>query len=130
MPPACAHGAAEPPRGPSIRRATGVPWPSMTTDAYAPTVDATTAAVGRLAVRALRAVFASDGPVDAEEARAISCVVAALGLPDAEIAALRTEAPVAIDKLDVYGELEGDVTRALLRGAWLAAAWDAIDPRE
>src|SRR5437763_16906222 len=62
MPPACAHGAAEAPCGPSIRRATGVPWPSMTTDAYAPTVDATTAAVGRLvACLAEEAMFAVAG---------------------------------------------------------------------
>jgi hypothetical protein len=30
----------------------------------------------------------------------------------------------------VYGDLEPNLARALLRGAWLAAAWDTIDPRE
>ncbi len=86
--------------------------------------------LGSLAVRVLRAVLASDGPVDGEEARTIASLVASLGLPDADAQPLYVEPPIAIDRLDVYGEIETAVVRALVRGAWLAATWDAIDPRE
>ena len=64
------------------------------------------------------------------EARTLASLITSLGLPEADAAPLYTEAPVAIDRLDVYGEIEQGVSRAMLRGAWLAAAWDAIDPRE
>lgn len=86
--------------------------------------------LGSLAVRVLRAVLASDGPIDGEEARTIASLVASLGLPEADAQPLYTEAPIAIERLDVYGEIDAAVVRAMLRGAWLAAAWDAIDPRE
>jgi tellurite resistance protein len=86
--------------------------------------------LGSLAVRVLRAVFASDGPIDGEEARTLASLISSLGLPDADAQPLYTEPPVPIDRLDVYGEIESSVSRAILRGAWLAAAWDAIDPRE
>ncbi len=86
--------------------------------------------LGSLAVRVLRAVFAADGPIDGEEARTLAALITSLGLPDADAQPLYVEAPVAVDRLDVYGEIENAVARAILRGAWLAAAWDAIDPRE
>jgi hypothetical protein len=86
--------------------------------------------LGTLAVRVLRAVFAADGPVDGEEARTLAALIAALGLPDVDASALHAEAPVPVERLDVYGEIEASVARAMLRGAWLAAAWDGIDPRE
>jgi hypothetical protein len=86
--------------------------------------------MGTLAVRVLRAVFAADGNVDSEEARTIGALVASLGLPDVDAAPLLTEAVVPVDKLDVYGEVEPPVAEALVRGAWLAAAWDTLDPRE
>ena len=86
--------------------------------------------LGSLAVRALRAVLASDGPIDGEEARTIAALVASLGLPDADAQPLYVEPPIAIERLDVYGDIENAVVRALVRGAWLAAAWDSIDPRE
>lgn len=86
--------------------------------------------LGTLAVRVLRAVFAADGNIDAEEARTIAALIASLGLPEADAAPLRTEEVVPVDKLDVYGDIEPHLARALLRGAWLAAAWDTIDPRE
>lgn len=85
---------------------------------------------GALATRVLRAVFAADGPLDAEEERTVAAFLASLGLPDADTAPLNSEAPVPIERLDLYGELEPGVARAMMRGAWLAAAWDAIDPRE
>jgi len=86
--------------------------------------------LGSLAVRVLRAVFAADGPVDPEEARTLAALIGSLGLPEADAAPLYTEAPIEVDRLDVYGEIETGVARAMLRGAWLAAAWDSIDPRE
>jgi tellurite resistance protein len=86
--------------------------------------------LGTLAVRVLRAVFAADGNIDAEEARTIASLIVSLGLPDIDAAPLRTEEVVPVDRLDVYGEVEPNVARALVRGAWLAAAWDTIDPRE
>jgi tellurite resistance protein len=85
---------------------------------------------GALAVRALRAVFAADGPLEPEERTTIAAVVAALGLPDADASALSAEPPVAPESLDVYGEMDHAVARAIVRGAWLAAALDAVDPRE
>jgi len=86
--------------------------------------------LGTLAVRVLRAVFAADGPLDVEETRTIAGVIASLGLPDADGQALFHEAPVGVDQLDVYGDVEPGIAKALLRGAWLASAWDQIDPRE
>lgn len=86
--------------------------------------------LGTLATRVLRAVLAADGPLDPEEQRTIASVVASLGLPDEDAKPLFAEAPIAVDQLDVYGDLEKDIARSLLRGAWLASAWDTIDPRE
>lgn len=86
--------------------------------------------LGTLAVRVLRTVLASDGNIDAEEARTLAALIASLGLPDGDAAPLHTEEVVPADKLDVYGEVEPGVAKALLHGAWLAAAWDTIDPRE
>jgi hypothetical protein len=60
--------------------------------------------LGTLAVRVLRAVLASDGNVDSEEARTIAALVASLGLPDADAAPLLVEAVAAVEHLDVYGE--------------------------
>ena len=85
---------------------------------------------GSLAVRVLRAVLAADGPLDQEERTTVALVIAALGLPEPDAHALHAEGPVPAQTLEVYGEMDAGVTRAILRGAWLAAAWDAIDPRE
>lgn len=85
---------------------------------------------GALAVRLLRAVFAADGPLEPEEQTVVAAVIAALGLPDADANALSAEAPVQPASLDVYGEIDHAVARAIVRGAWLAAALDAVDPRE
>ncbi len=86
--------------------------------------------LGTLATRVLRAVFVADGPLDAEEQRTILGLVASLGLPDAEANTLLQEGPVPVEQLDVYGDIDASVAKALLRGAWLAAAHDQIDPRE
>ncbi|HEX8793881.1 MAG TPA: TerB family tellurite resistance protein [Polyangiaceae bacterium] len=85
---------------------------------------------GALAVRVLRAVLGADATLDQEERTTISAVIAALGLPEGDANALRTEAPVTPESLEVYGEMDAGVARAIVRSAWLAAAWDAIDPRE
>jgi tellurite resistance protein len=85
---------------------------------------------GTLAVRVLRAVLAADGPLDREEQTLIAAVIGALGLPDSDTNALSAESPIAPGSLDVYGELDQAVARAVVRGAWLAAALDAVDPRE
>lgn len=86
--------------------------------------------LGTLAVRVLRAVLVADGALDAEETRTIAGVIASLGLPDPDAQALFAEHPVPVEQLDVYGDIEPAVAKAVLRGAWLAAAWDQIDPRE
>jgi len=86
--------------------------------------------LGTLASRVLRAVFVADGPLDTEEQRTVASFVAALGLPDEDAQPLYAEAPIAVDQLDVYGDVEPGYAKALLRGAWLAAAWDSLDPRE
>ncbi len=86
--------------------------------------------LGTLAVRVLRAIYVADGPVDAEEARTLAALIGSFGLPDPDTQALFAEPPVSVDQLDVYGEIEAPVTKGLVRGAWLAAALDAIDPRE
>jgi hypothetical protein len=86
--------------------------------------------LGSLAVRLLRAVFAADGPVDAEEARTLAALIGSLGLPESDAQPLYTEPPLTIEHLEVYGDLDPAVGRAMVAGAWYGAAWDAIDPRE
>lgn len=86
--------------------------------------------LGTLATRVLRAVYVADGPLDTEEQRTVASLVASLGLPDEDAQPLYAEAPIAVDQLDVYGDVEPAFAKALLRGAWLAAAWDSLDPRE
>jgi hypothetical protein len=85
---------------------------------------------GSLGVRVLRAVFAADGSLDAEERMLISAAIAALGLPDADANTLYGEPAVRPDAIDVPVDMDQAVARAVVRGAWLAAAWDALDPRE
>lgn len=86
--------------------------------------------LGTLAVRALRAVFAADGPLDGEEVRTVAALISSLGLPDSDAAPLYTEQPVSVDQIEVYGDLEPSVGRAIIRGSWLGSAWDMIEPRE
>lgn len=86
--------------------------------------------LGTLATRVLRAVYVADGPLDTEEQRTVASLVASLGLPDEDAKPLFAEPPIPVEQLDVYGDVEPAFAKALLRGAWLAAAWDSIDPRE
>jgi hypothetical protein len=86
--------------------------------------------LGTLATRVLRAVFFANGPLDPEEQRTVAGLVASFGLADEDAQPLYAEAPIAVEQLDVYGEVEPGFAKAVLRGAWLASAWDTIDPRE
>lgn len=86
--------------------------------------------VGTLAVRLIRAVLAADGVVDSEEAMVVNAIIGAFGLPDADARPLYAEAPLAAELIEVPGDIEPSVARALVRGAWLGAAADALDPRE
>ncbi|MFO0640233.1 MAG: hypothetical protein U0183_13525 [Polyangiaceae bacterium] len=86
--------------------------------------------VGTLAARALRAVMAADGTTDPEEARTIAAFLGSLGLPEGETNPIYTEGVVPVAQIELYGELEKDIAEGLVRGAWLAAALDEIDPRE
>jgi len=86
--------------------------------------------LGTLAVRVMRAVFAADGAIDGEEQRTIGAFVGALGLSPEDAGPLLAEPVTDMASAEVYGEMEPAVTRAVLRGAWLAATWDGIDPRE
>jgi tellurite resistance protein len=85
---------------------------------------------GILATRVLRAVLAADGAIDAEELRTMQCFLGALAFSDADAGTLYGEAPIDVAKIEIFGEMEPAITKAILRGAWLAAAWDQIDPRE
>lgn len=85
---------------------------------------------GTLAVRVLRAVFAADGPLDVEEGRTLAALIGSLGLSQEDSTPLYNENAIPVEQLDVYGEIDAAVVRALIRGAWHASAWDKIDPRE
>lgn len=86
--------------------------------------------LGTFVTRALKAVLAADGPLDAEELRIVTALVGSFGLPEEDARTLVSEAVVPASQLDVYGDVEPAVARGILRGAWLAAADDALDPRE
>jgi hypothetical protein len=87
--------------------------------------------LGSLAVRALKCVYAADAAeLDAAEKRVVAAVVMSLGLPDSDAKALVEEPVLPAASLDVYGDVDKDLARAILHGLWLAAADDAIDPRE
>jgi tellurite resistance protein len=86
--------------------------------------------IGALAARTMRAVLAADGPLDAEEALLLSAFVASLGLEDADAQVLFHEAALPPSGIAADGEIEATVARAVIRGAWHAAAWDTLDPRE
>ena len=86
--------------------------------------------LGSLTVRMLRAVLAADGPLDAEEHSAVTLLVRSLGLPDADAQAMLIEEPQPPNTIDVFGEMEPAVSKALIAGAWLAAAQDGLDVSE
>jgi DnaJ-domain-containing protein 1 len=86
--------------------------------------------LGTLAIRLLRQVLSAEGAANSDDARMMGAFVASLGLPPEETQKLLNE-PVAPGLLlDVYGEIEPKLLRAILQGAWLAAATDGFHPRE
>lgn len=86
--------------------------------------------LGTFTVRALSAVLGSDGALSEDEQLVRDAFLASLGLPDAHARLLRAEAPMAIEALEIPGDIDAKLVRALVQGAWLAAARDSLDPRE
>lgn len=86
--------------------------------------------LGNFAVRALTAVLASDGPLDDDEILIRQALLFSLGLADGHRRMLAAEPPVAIEAIEIPEELDAKLVRAIVRGAWLAAARDGLDPRE
>jgi hypothetical protein len=86
--------------------------------------------LGALALRVVDAVMGADGAFSPEEQRLRAAFVACLGLPDDDARHLLAEAPLPATQVDVLGELDPKLVPLLVRGAWLAAAHDGLDPRE
>jgi hypothetical protein len=86
--------------------------------------------IGKLAVRALSSALGSDGELRPEEEQLRACLVAALGLPEEDEHVLTAEKPMPPEAIDLYGEIDPKMARALVRGAWLAVFSDGIEPRE
>ncbi|MGH7283156.1 MAG: hypothetical protein ACRELY_16645, partial [Polyangiaceae bacterium] len=86
--------------------------------------------LGTIAVEAARAIFSADGSIDAEEARSLGWLIASLGLSEADAQKLATLPGVKPEKIELHGEVDAGVAKALVRGAWLVAAEDGLDPRE
>jgi len=86
--------------------------------------------IGALAVRALGSVQGADGDFREDEQLLRACLITALGLPEEDVRLLEAEKPMPPQALEVYGEIEPKIAKALVRGAWLGAFSDGIDPRE
>lgn len=86
--------------------------------------------IGSLAVRVLAAVMAAPGTFSGESALLRAAAVASLGLPDEDQRMLTSETPIPADALEVYGDVDVKLARAIVKGAFLAAMGDGLDPRE
>jgi len=86
--------------------------------------------IGSLAVRVLGAVASAPGTFSAESALLRSSAVASLGLPEDDQRMLNGEAPVSAEALDVYGDVDPKIARAIIKGAFHTAMGDGLDPRE
>jgi hypothetical protein len=86
--------------------------------------------VGSFAVRVLASILSADGELDADESDLIAALVASLGLAPEEAASLLSQTPAATSEVEAPVDLEPKLARALISGAWRAAADDGIDPRE
>lgn len=85
---------------------------------------------GIFALRVARAVSAADSVVSPDEARSLELLLSALGLSDEDGRVLRAEAPIPMAAIELPNDLEPKVARAIVMGAWQAAAVDGIDERE
>ncbi len=86
--------------------------------------------IGALAVRALASVLGSDGALRADEDLLRACLVAALGLPEEDERLLVVEPPMPAQALEVQGDMDPRIARLIVRGGWLGAFSDGVDPRE
>lgn len=86
--------------------------------------------VGALAVRALVAVLSADGDLDADEQDLRAALVASFGLSEEDEQRLLLESPFSAEEMEIYGDLDAKLSREVIRGAWVAATGDGIDPRE
>ncbi len=84
--------------------------------------------LGSFAARVLRTMFAADGKLDTEEVHLVATFIASLGLPDSVATPLHGEGVRAPENLEDPGDVEASVARAIVRGAWHAAAWSAPHP--
>jgi tellurite resistance protein len=86
--------------------------------------------IGSLSVRILASILAADGELDADESDLVAALVASLGLPQQDQETLLGAAPLAPAEIEPPVDLDPKQARAIVGGAWLAAANDGIDPRE
>ena len=86
--------------------------------------------VGSLAVRVLAAVVSAPGTFTPEDALMRAATVASLGLPEEDQRTLNNEAPIRAEALEIYGDVEPKLARAIVLGAFQAAMADGLDPRE
>lgn len=86
--------------------------------------------IGSLAVRVLAAVMAAPGTFSGESALLRAAAVASLGLPEEDQRMLTGETPIPAESLEVYGDVEPKIARAIIKGAFQAAMGDGLDPRE
>jgi tellurite resistance protein len=86
--------------------------------------------IGSLAMRTLGVVLGADGPLRPDEELLRQSLLAALGLPEDDARLLSAEKPMAPQAIEISGEIDPKLARALIRGAWQAAFGDGIEPRE
>ncbi|MFO0757193.1 MAG: hypothetical protein U0359_11930 [Byssovorax sp.] len=87
-------------------------------------------ALGALAVRSLGAVLSSAGSFNARARLLRGSLIASLGLPEEDQKTLNAEDPPSPGSLEVPATLDAKLGRAIVRGAFLAAMGDGMDPRE
>ncbi len=86
--------------------------------------------IGSLAVRVLAAVMSAPGNFSAESSLLRAATIASLGLPEEDQRMLNGETPISADALEVYGDVEPKIAKAIIKGAFQAAMGDGLDPRE
>jgi hypothetical protein len=86
--------------------------------------------IGRFAARTLGAVLSATGNFRFDARATRGTFIAALGLPDADRAALDAEDPRPAELVDVPAGVEPKIAAGVVRGAFLAAMSDGLDPRE